>query len=418
MNFADGETTAKTVNVPIVADALSDSGETVLLSLTGATGGATLGTQNTATLTISDAAPTTAGTLQFSASSASVNETAGSITLSVTRSGGSLGALSATVVTANETATASADYTSINQVVNFVDGDTATKTVNIPILDDVLGEGNETFAVNLTGAALGATRKQTVTIVDNEAVAVGVNASGSGGCALDPIGRDGSLLLLLMMAIAYRLIRNLRKRVATIATAIAMLVVSVNVAAADSGIYMGISLGQSMTSANDGDISRELANRGHSAQASLDDTDIGWKIFGGYRFNRWFGVEGAIVDLGKFDSTINATVANPIQLLNDIAEVHPYSAQGISAAAVGTLPIGARFSLFGKAGLFVWQGEVKANAGNFGSVSKDENGVDLMFGLGAGFKITNTIHIRAEWERYFLKRDDADLISVGVSFHF
>ncbi len=414
VNFANGDTAAKTVNIPIVADAIADSGESVLLTLASPTGGATLGAQSMATLTISDAAPTTAGVLQFSVSSVSANETAGSITLTVTRSGGSLGALNATAATANGTATASADYNSINQVVNFPDGDTTAKTVTILILDDSLGEGNERFVVNLSGASLGTIRSQTVTIIDNEAVAVGVTGSGSGGCVLDANGRDGSLLLLFIAAIAYRFMRNLRKSMVTTVLAF----VSVNALAADSGSYMGIGLGQSMTSAHGGDIGRQLADRGHNAQVRLDDTDIGWKIFGGYRFNRWFGVEAAIVDLGEFDSNINATVPNPAQLLNDIAEVHPYSAQGISAAAVGMLPIGERFSVFGKAGLFVWQGEVKANAGSFGSVSKDENGIDLTVGLGAGFKITDRIQIRAEWERYFLKRDDADLISLGVSFHF
>jgi Calx-beta domain/OmpA-like transmembrane domain/Beta-propeller repeat len=418
VNFANGDSATKTINIPIVADAIADSGETVLLSLATPTGGAALGAQSSATLTISDAAPTTTGTLQFSASSSSVNEIAGSITLFVTRIGGSFGALSVTVVTANGTANASADYSSINQVLNFADGDMTAKTVMIPIHDDSLGEGNENFTVNLSGSALGAIRTQTVTIVDNEAVAVGVNASGSGGCVLDANGRDGSLLLILIVAVAYRLLRTPRRSLMTIVTTVAMTFVSATAVAADVGVYMGISLGHSMTLADDGDISKQLAGRGHSAQVSLDDTDIGWKIVGGYRFNRWFGVEGAIVDLGTFDSSINATVPNPAQLLNDIADVHPYSARGYSATVMGTLPISERLSVFGKAGLFIWQGEVKANAGSFGSVSKDENGVDLTLGLGTSFKITDRIQIRTEWERYFLKRDDIDLISIGMSFHF
>ena len=151
---------------------------------------------------------------------------------------------------------------------------------------------------------------------------------------------------------------------------------------------------------------------------SLDNSDVGWKLFGGYRFNRWLGVEGAIVDLGKFDSRITTTVPNPTQLLSDVAEVHPLSAQGLSVAAVGTLPIGERFTLFGKAGVFVWHGKIESNAGSFGNVNRNKNGADLSIGLGAGLKITNSIHVRAEWERYFIDRNDSDLLSVGLSFIF
>ena len=53
VTFQDGETT-KTITVPIVDDSVQESDETVSLSLANATGGATLGTQSTATLTITD----------------------------------------------------------------------------------------------------------------------------------------------------------------------------------------------------------------------------------------------------------------------------------------------------------------------------------------------------------------------------
>ena len=37
----------------------------------------------------------------------------------------------------------------------------------------------------------------------------------------------------------------------------------------------------------------------------LDDSSAGFKVFGGYRFNKWFGLEGAYYDFGDFDEDLD-----------------------------------------------------------------------------------------------------------------
>ncbi|MFN5893233.1 MAG: LamG-like jellyroll fold domain-containing protein [Dolichospermum sp.] len=54
VTFGNGDTTAKVITIPIYNDFKAESDETLLLGLTNAVGGATIGTQNTATLTIVD----------------------------------------------------------------------------------------------------------------------------------------------------------------------------------------------------------------------------------------------------------------------------------------------------------------------------------------------------------------------------
>jgi hypothetical protein len=115
------------------------------------------------------AAPLVPGTLQFSAPTYSVNETGGSVTITVTRTGGSSGAVTVHYATANGTATAGADYTTSTGTLSWPSGDTAAKTFAIPILTDALVEGNETVLLSLTsptgGASLG-TAAATLTIID------------------------------------------------------------------------------------------------------------------------------------------------------------------------------------------------------------------------------------------------------------
>ena len=148
VNFANGDTAAKTITIPIVDDTLVEGNETVNLSLTNPTGTSrvTLGTQNTATLNIVD--NDFRSTLQFSGPTFIVNEDGTPIAaVTVTRTGSTTGAVSATVNLSNGTATAGVDYFNVAIPVSFASGDSAPKTVTLPILNDTLVEGNETIAI-------------------------------------------------------------------------------------------------------------------------------------------------------------------------------------------------------------------------------------------------------------------------------
>ncbi len=112
------------------------------------------------------------GSLQFSSASYTVAENGGPAVITVTRTGGSNGAVGVTFTTSSGTAQSGLDYTAVNQVVNFANGDTASKTVNVPIINDTLFEGNETVNLTLSnptgGASLGNPSTAVLTIVDDD----------------------------------------------------------------------------------------------------------------------------------------------------------------------------------------------------------------------------------------------------------
>ena len=86
----------------------------------------------TADITVTDdSAP--AGTLQFSSATYSVNENGGSVTITVTRTGGSNGAVGVSYATSNGTAAAGSDYTSTSGTLSWANGDTSNKTFSVPI---------------------------------------------------------------------------------------------------------------------------------------------------------------------------------------------------------------------------------------------------------------------------------------------
>ncbi len=145
LTFADGQTNAS-FTVRLIDDSNVEGNETVPLVLFGPSGGATIGGGN-ATLTINDNdAP---GQFTFSQPVYTVTESGTFATITILRTNGNVGNVSVTFQTSGGTATPGVDYTSVNTVVNFAAGQTV-RSVQIPIFNDSLIEGNETVQLLLS----------------------------------------------------------------------------------------------------------------------------------------------------------------------------------------------------------------------------------------------------------------------------
>ena len=173
LSWAAGDSTAKTISVTVIDEQLTSGSKTFGVTLSAPTGGATLGTPSTATVTIADN-DVVPGTIQLSASSYSTSESAGTVTLSVSRTGGSSGAVSVSYATSNGTAVAGTDYTASSGTLSWAAGDSTAKTISVPVTDEQLTSGSKTFGVTLSaptgGATLGTTSTATVTITNNDVV--------------------------------------------------------------------------------------------------------------------------------------------------------------------------------------------------------------------------------------------------------
>ncbi len=168
VTFTNGETTKK-IRVPILNNTVVGGNTTVLLSLNYATGGGSIGTRNLATLTISE--DDLGGKFSFIKTNYSASEGATNFYVNIIRTGGKASGVSVDYFTTSGTATSDVDYGNVNNTLTFAAGET-NKVIAIPIIQDTLVEGNESFTLTLAnpqgGATLTTNNVATLTILDDE----------------------------------------------------------------------------------------------------------------------------------------------------------------------------------------------------------------------------------------------------------
>lgn len=137
-----------------------------------------------------------------------------------------------------------------------------------------------------------------------------------------------------------------------------------------------------------------------------DRSDTGYKLYGGYSFNPYFGLETGYADLGRFGG-----------------DGGRLRARGLFFDAVGSYPLGYNLSALGRVGVFTGRltQDLSSTAVN-GPSYNSGNGTSYKLGAGLQYDISKTIAVRGEWERYRFNAIDqtpgVNLFSVGVNYRF
>lgn len=136
------------------------------------------------------------------------------------------------------------------------------------------------------------------------------------------------------------------------------------------------------------------------------------KIFGGYAFDRNWGVEAGFMrfrtaDFFYWDGNQQGTVAD--------GQVKGYRSY---AAGKYTVPINENFSAYGKFGLSYSVRKVSIPKVGLRDTERDTG---LYAGLGAQYKLTKNVAAVVEYERYGKRKENgpkADVYSVGLKYGF
>jgi hypothetical protein len=156
-----------------------------------------------------------------------------------------------------------------------------------------------------------------------------------------------------------------------------------------SGGYVGASAGQSNTQIE------------ASPGTSFDGNGTSFKVQGGYRLLKYFGVEADYRDFGTQDDTV----------LGQSVEV---DTTALDLFAVGVIPVGGAFEVFGKAGFSSWDADIQT----VGQPSVSDDGGDLAYGLGGAY-VMGKFALRLEYEQFDIEdADDVNIASLGFDFRF
>ena len=165
-----------------------------------------------------------------------------------------------------------------------------------------------------------------------------------------------------------------------------------------AGFYLGAGVGDFSTQIDD------ISNV-DNANLSFDTSEDAFKVFAGWRFNRFFAVQ---VDQYDFNRSSVAT-----NLINVSADT-----KGTAAGVVGTLPLGP-IELFARAGQIWYDVNLDVRGVNGNNTSADSSGHDPVYSAGIGFTVAKRLDLKAEYERINISDfTDANAVWLSAAWRF
>ncbi|WP_218133034.1 outer membrane beta-barrel protein [Paraburkholderia phenazinium] len=183
--------------------------------------------------------------------------------------------------------------------------------------------------------------------------------------------------------------------------------------AADTGFYMGASVGRSQIHSDDSQITL-----GPDLPYTKNSGDLGYKLFAGYQAFKYLGIEAEALNLGK-----QSVKFQTIDRTNDMTML------GFNLSLVGSYDFG-NLQVFAKAGASMLANRSHEYGADFvrmeGTPDADNTdwSVRPSFGLGAAYNFTRHFAIRTEWQHFKAAAGEhtvdmtSNLFTVGAQYKF
>ena len=159
--------------------------------------------------------------------------------------------------------------------------------------------------------------------------------------------------------------------------------------------YVGFSYGSTSVEA-------DLTSIGGS---TLDDTTTLTKFYGGYRFNKYVGLEAAWFDLASVSVGQVGTGSTAVSGYVDMKALGIYG--------VAFVPLTRHAAAFVKAGGASWDADLQVN-----TTTAAADGFDALYGLGVSYNFTKTFAVTADWETIDSPNPEFSTYSLGFKWDF
>ena len=208
-----------------------------------------------------------------------------------------------------------------------------------------------------------------------------------------------------------------------------------------TGFYAGVNLAQTRTdianlTPDTLPIKDFINDKVINITASQDSTDNNtWLIYGGFQFKRFLAVEALYASLGEYTRKAQGRGSfGKLQRKGTYETTDNLKLDGYGLTALASLPIGDRFSVFGKFGSFHWSGKLNhATTFRTGgtpqldpitSADKD-SGYSPLLGFGGRYDLKHRVSLRAEWMQIkgvggelSTGNSNVDIFSIGALISF
>lgn len=192
--------------------------------------------------------------------------------------------------------------------------------------------------------------------------------------------------------------------------------------AAAEAYYLGGSIGQSNLEVSEQYDYYFNSESADSGEVEFEADDTAFKIFGGYMFNEYVGIEAGYLDLGDLEDSASIPYYGFDGGESGETEMKA-QITGWTVQVVGQYPIGP-VDVFAKAGFIDYDLMVEESFRACDSCAKQyddwtDEGNDWIYGVGASWNVGD-FGIRAEWENIEQKHssvDDLSVISIGFEYH-
>jgi OmpA-OmpF porin, OOP family len=130
----------------------------------------------------------------------------------------------------------------------------------------------------------------------------------------------------------------------------------------------------------------------------------GYKLFIGYDYARFFGLEAGYVNFGKF----NGGMAG-----NGVVDL---TGKGWDVALTGRVPLGTMLALTARIGYLFWKTDLSSTIAAI--TGGNDSGRNFFYGFGIRINLVPSLALLAEWERYKVGTGNVDLVNAGLRINF